>query len=381
MTIYRTIALLVSLFLVGDNAVADNATCQQRHCIAVVDAGSTGSRLHLYAFDLDDHNHPIKIDDLWSKKIKPGFAAIEPNQETINDYLSHLFADAPEQGMPVYFYATAGMRLETPSKQQLYYQALQQWFAQQSQWRLIESRTITGNEEGVLSWLAVNYQLGIFDETNKPLVSVMDMGGASVQIAFSVKNIENIDPHDLVSVDAVGRHFTLFVHSFLGLGKEVLSQQFLDTDSCFALGYSLPSGLLGNGNASSCQRDISKLINNVHKVSRIVQPVIAKNTVNTWYAIGGVASMVAEIPFSFEKQQFTNQDMLQKADSDFCHQQWDRLSVQYPNYNYLYGYCLFPSYYYALMVDGYGIKPEQPINYLSSNQSADWSLGVVLHHH
>ncbi|MCA0403440.1 MAG: hypothetical protein LCH30_06515 [Proteobacteria bacterium] len=52
--------------------------------------------------------------------------------------------------------------------------------------------------------------------------------------------------------------------------------------------------------------------------------------------------------------------------------------TQYPTDDYLYGYCLFSAYYYALMVDGYGIEPQKAISYMQPTQSSDWTIGVVL---
>ena len=376
----RVFVLLICWFVVV-NVNAGSVTCQERHCIAVVDAGSTGSRLHLYAYDLDTSNNPVQISELWSKKIKPGLASVEPNQHAIDAYLSILFESSPEQHMPVYFYATGGMRLLPHPTQQLYYQAVQQWFSAEAQWQLMDAKTISGNEEGVFGWLAVNYQLGAFKSTDKPLASVMDMGGASVQVTFPVQNVENIDHHDIVEIDIYGRHLVLFVHSFLGLGQSLLSHQFLNEESCFANGYQLPSGLLGKGDASSCRGSVSKLINTVHEVSSIVKPAIASNASNKWYAMDGVALLAENKPFSFENKQFTNQGLLEQADSQICHQEWQDVHAQYSSNNYLYGYCLFPAYYYALMVDGYGLHPDQSINFLPQGQDLGWTLGVVLHKH
>ena len=199
--------------------------CHEHHCLAIVDAGSTGSRLHIYAYDLDEHSTPIKIEQVWSNKIKPGFATIEPSSTVINAYLNNLFAEAPEQNLPVYFYATAGMRLVSAPKQQVYYEALNQWFVTHAKFNLITARTITGREEGVLGWLAVNYKLGSLQSNNKPLVGVMDMGGASVQVTFPAGHADVIDSSDLVPVDIYNRHLTLFVHSFLGLGQTEMSHQ------------------------------------------------------------------------------------------------------------------------------------------------------------
>jgi hypothetical protein len=372
---------LVSYLLLATFSVcAESAVCQQKNCIAVVDAGSTGSRVHIYAYDLDSNNAPIAINELWSKKIKPGFATLEPTQDVINAYLGNLFLNAPEQNVPVYFYATAGMRLLPQPKQQLYYQNVEKWFATHAEWPLVTSKTITGTEEGIFGWLAINYQLGAFNDPTGALAGSMDMGGASVQVAFPVKNSGQINPNDLVSIDIAGRHIDLFVKSFLGLGQTLLSQQFLDNEHCYPSDYLLPSGLKAKGDAQLCKQDIKKLINNVHQVNQVVKPAINQNTPSAWYVIGGLASMADDKPFVFQNKQLTTADLLQQADNNVCHQSWNTLYAQYPNNDYLSIYCLAPSYYSALLVDGYGIKPQQPINYIASGPGSDWTVGVVLHH-
>jgi hypothetical protein len=371
------ILLWMSLGWVAATGSVESGTCQQQHCLAVVDAGSSGSRLHLFAYDRDESHQPINIHELWSKKVTPGFANLELTQSTVDAYLSHLFSDAPEQNIPVYFYATAGMRLLSQPKQKQYYHALQQWFDSQKQWPLIEAKTITGKEEGVFGWLAVNYQLGYFDDPERLPVGVMDMGGASVQISSLVQTIDNIDLQDLMSVDVSGRHLLLFVHSFLGLGQQAVSQQFLNEASCFSEGYPLPSGLAGAGDAALCRQKIATLVHHVHEVEQHIPQDMIEKTPN-WYAIGGVASMADDPLFLFDSQQFTNQSLLHQADHAVCQQSWDNLSEQYPSHDYLYGYCLSSAYYYALMVDGYGFDPAQPIHLMIPGQNADWSLGVVL---
>ncbi len=361
------------------NVEAASTTCEQQSCVAVVDAGSTGSRLHIYSYDLDSNNNPILIHEQWSKKIKPGFATLDPTQQKIGVYLNDLFDTAPVQNMPVYFYATAGMRLLPDTKQRSYYQALEQWFSSQKQWQLMESKTITGGEEGVYGWLAVNYQLGNLSSSNAPLVNVMDMGGASVQVTLPVQDVEKIDSKDLFQVDVYGRHLVLFARSFLGLGQTLLSQQFINSENCFSNGYPLPSGGAGQGDALSCQQDISKFINQTHHVDSAVKPVIARNANNTWYAMGGVASLLDSPPVFFGSRQFTNQALLEKANTEACQRSWQDLLAENQNNDYLYGTCLFSSYYYALMVDGYGLQPEEPVNFIAAGQGLDWSLGVVLH--
>ena len=377
----RFFSVVFSCLVFTNVALAENSSCANHPCIAVVDAGSTGSRLHIYAYDLDDTNSPINLKELWNKKTKPGFATIEANANTIDSYLTILLGDAPVKNVPIYFYATAGMRLLPQMKQKKYYDELNKWFANHSEWRLKAAKTITGNEEGLYDWLSVNYHLGTFSSSNDSSVGVMDMGGASVQIVFPIADTPSIDEKSQIKIDLYGRHYNIYVHSFLGLGQTEMSHQFLNTASCFVNHYPRPDGAEGQGNALSCEQEVAALMNQVHGVSKLIQPLLASNPVDSWYSIGGISNLADSSFFHFEHSQLTNQSLIQQADSQICSQPWDDINQQYPDDDYVYQYCLFSAYYYALMVDGYGIYPEQIVNYLPPQQNIDWTTGVVLYHH
>lgn len=377
---FRYLFIIISLIVISPSIYAAENDCKEHQCIAVIDAGSTGSRLHVYSYDMDDTNSPVHINEIWSKTIKPGFASIEPNAYTIDAYLITLLSGAPEQSIPLYFYATAGMRLLPISRQKKYYDELQHWFSQQSQWKLIEAKTITGNDEALYDWLSVNYRLGTLQSPENKSVGVMDMGGASVQIVFPIQKNSEINSKSKVELNLYGQQYTLFVQSFLGLGQTEVSHQFLNSASCFANNYPLPDGESGQGNATSCEHEVSKLMTEVHNVNNLIQPILANNPVDSWYSIGGISNLADSTLFHFENSQLTNQNLLQQADSQVCHEQWENLNAQFPNDEYVYKYCLFSAYYYALMVDGYGILADQKINYIPPAQNLDWTMGVVLHH-
>lgn len=359
---------------------AAQSSCQDHQCIAVIDAGSTGSRLHVFSYDVDDTNSPIHINEIWNKKIKPGFATIEPNTYTIDAYLTTLFSGAPAHKIPVYFYATAGMRLLPVSRQKKYFDEVQNWFSQQSHWQLIAAKTISGNDEALYDWLSVNYHLGTLQTDPKESVGVMDMGGASVQIVFPIQKTTELNPLSQVELNLYGHHYNLYVQSFLGLGQTEVSHQFLNSASCFANDYPLPDGATGQGNASSCEQEVSMLMTEVHKVNNQIQPILAANPVDSWYSIGGISNLADSSLFHFNNNKLTNQSLLQQADRQVCHQQWDALDSQFPDDEYVYQFCLFSAYYYALMVDGYGIVANKSINYIPPDQNLDWTTGVVLHH-
>ncbi len=346
--------------------------------MAVVDAGSTGSRLHIYAIDDNSETKQKQIEELWSHKIKPGFASLEPNAETIDTYLQQLFTEKPESPMPVYFYATAGMRLLPANVQTKYYANLENWFEKQADWELMEARTITGQEEGMFGWLSLNYQLGHLDSNDPNYIGVMDMGGASVQVAFALQDTQAVDPDDLVELTVNGKKIQLFVHSFLGLGQTVFAYQFLNEASCYANQYPLPSGLQGQGDATLCKNEVAKLINDVHDVNQRVQTALFENKPSAWYTMGGIEHLVQDKSIDL-KSDFTPGEMFNKGNDAICSQTWSELVKTYPDHLYIHNYCLYPSYYYALMVNGYGISPELPIHLMPKDKSADWAMGVPLH--
>jgi len=379
---HRFLLFVITLFILSPTVQAQETPCDNQQCMLVVDAGSTGSRAHLYTYKIDTTQSPIEIKEIWSKKVKPGLASLEINQNTLDAYLVTLLSSAPtHKQIPVYFYATAGMRLLPSAKQQMIYHQLQQWFSHQSQWQLVDAKTITGSQEALYDWLSVNYHLGTLQDIQNQSVGVMDMGGASVQIVFPVQDANPIkNSNQLVEFNLYGQHLKLAVYSFLGLGQTEMSHQFLNSASCFANEYPLPDGALGQGDAPSCELEVSSLMNGVHKVDKTIQPLLASNPVSHWYSIGGISFLASNPIFHFDNEQLTNQHLLQQADTAICHQQWGSLNTQYPNDEYLYQLCLFSAYYYALMVDGYGLYPDETINYLSPDKNIDWTTGVVLHH-
>ena len=373
--------MLVFLCLFTSVASADTSptVCQTQPCVAIVDAGSTGTRLHIYAYDEDDQKNPIHVHEVWRKKITPGFSSIQPNTTAIYAYLNDLFADAPSNNIPVYFYATAGMRLISDLQQKRYYETLTHWFSTQSQWSLLEAKTITGQEEGVFGWLAVNYKLGRLQSLDEPFVGLMDMGGASVQVTFPVSKSNTTHQNNQTDIDIYNKHISLFAASFLGLGQTEISHQHFNTSACFSHGYPLPTGEPAEGDADTCQQEITKSINLVHGVHATVAPTMEANAMPTWYAISGISNLVKTPAFNFKNNEFTSRELLEQADQALCQPLWDTLIQRYPNDDYLFVNCLSASYYYALMVQGYGFFPEQTIHSLSKDEEPDWTLGAALH--
>ncbi|KTD02121.1 ectonucleoside triphosphate diphosphohydrolase [Legionella geestiana] len=376
----RTSYLAASLlWVMSFNVFAGIEACTEETCMAVVDAGSTGSRLHVYAYT-DAQKGPINIHEVYSKKVTPGFATLSPDADAINAYLDNLMPQGSNMALPLYFYATGGMRLLPPNQQDARYAQLRQWFGRQSDWSLKAARTVPGKDEAVWGWLAVNYQLGRLQTSQIAPAGVLDMGGASVQITFPIDAKRTDAEQDIETITVYGQRITLFARTFLGLGQTDMSHQFLDAAACFPKGYPLPDGGRGEGDARQCRDEVARLVNDVQRVNVFVEPSISKAMVTDWYTLSGLASLVQNPPYAIkDATAFTMDDLLQEADNRACQRTWKALNEDYADNGYLFGSCLFPAYYYALVMDGYGLPAGTPINTLASSLSGDWTLGVVLH--
>lgn len=91
----------------------------------VIDAGSGGSRLHVYSWKprvFDTVPPPLSFpesDESWTVRITPGINQLAANRSQIEEHLAPLMDFATQtlesfknnyQQYPIYFYATGGMR-------------------------------------------------------------------------------------------------------------------------------------------------------------------------------------------------------------------------------------------------------------------------------
>ncbi len=351
--------------------------CEHHHCVAVVDAGSTGSRLFGYTYDLDAQGNPIEIQGVYTKKIKPGLANVPNHQTEIDAYLDQLMIDFPAHHVPVYFYATAGMRLLPAERQEQYYLKIKHWFESHPQWPLQDARTISGMEEGVYGWLGINYQLHTLQDERSALVGLLEVGGASTQIAFPVSTVSGIDTHDLQDVTIYGRHIRLFSHSFLSLGVNEVFANAQDRSACFPKGYELKNSESAAGDANVCQQELGDVLQHIYHVDAVTQPALLGNPVQEWYTVSSISSMVSHPPFEFPTPEFSIQSLLDEANTQYCQQSYQTLVAQNPTNDYLKQNCLLAAYFYGLLIHGYGFQPEQSIHYLPKDD-ATWTLGVLL---
>ena len=210
-----------------------------------MDAGSSGSRIYLYHWPPHSGkpNELLKIKPLKGsfgdplvKTVTPGLSSLENEPEKAFEYLVPLLDFAAKhipsenhQDTPLFILATAGMRLIHKGAQEKILKNVYENIIQKYDFYFPDSNLeiISGMQEGIYQWLAINYVLDKFDQKSNT-VGAIDMGGASMQIAvevnkeditqFSTKDKGKVVEINLGCSSDTTHRYRLFVTTFLGYG-------------------------------------------------------------------------------------------------------------------------------------------------------------------
>jgi apyrase len=234
---------------------------KKKRYAVVFDAGSSGSRVHVFCFD--SKTQLVKVgDDLeLFKQKKPGLSNYASDPKAGAESLQSLLDEAlgvvpPDQQSttPVRLGATAGLRLLPGDQSKELLQEVDRLlerspFKFESEWVNI----IDGTQEGSYQWVTVNYLLGNLGKSFDHTVGIVDLGGGSVQMAYALseedagkapagdKNEESY----VQKIKLLGVTYNLYVHSYLNYGLYAARAEVLklveDGSSCPCL----PKGFQG----------------------------------------------------------------------------------------------------------------------------------------
>mmetsp|Transcript_273 Transcript_273/g.551 ORF Transcript_273/g.551 Transcript_273/m.551 type:complete len:208 (+) Transcript_273:178-801(+) len=165
--------------------------------ILVIDAGSSGSRIHVYKYHWDRMDALYPAMNLPDKKYKisPGLSSFESNPKGAGSSLKGLVTFAEEQ-IPVEAHnstlvvlsATAGLRLLPRDVSEEILESCYEWLAHFSPFNVRREliSIISGAEEGAYGWLSVNFlhgRLPFMPNADKGTLPCIEVGGASAQVS------------------------------------------------------------------------------------------------------------------------------------------------------------------------------------------------------
>jgi Golgi nucleoside diphosphatase len=189
----------------------------------MIDAGSTGTRAFLYTWDNSfeipnvhsfTENLELDIplaDDAKDRSVVPSIFG------KIIDFSKDKIPEKFVEKTRLFVFATAGMRLLPNKEQNAVLNHVYDYLQENSPFKLKRRylRVISGVEEGVFGWISVNHLLKVFDD-DKETIGALDMGGASMQIAFQVPDDFSGDSIHTVIIGS--KMINVFAHSYLGYG-------------------------------------------------------------------------------------------------------------------------------------------------------------------
>ncbi|CAF3614374.1 unnamed protein product [Adineta steineri] len=432
------------------------------HYGIVIDCGSSGSRLYIYVWPEHSgkENELLQIKQLLDKqglpvvkKLEPGLSSMADTPANATEYLTSLLDFAARtippdkhRDTPLYILATAGLRFLTPNKQKQLLEDLFNDIVRDYHFQIEKThiQVISGKLEGIFSWIAINYVLGRFqsNETAESIsvsdgnsvsiskkrpstVGILDMGGASAQIAFEVSVDTPIEGEEVAEFSlGYDEHqetfkYKIYVTTFLGYGANKAFEKYIDRIISIALENStsnsshivmndadcLPRGysanytrknktitIIGEGDFSNCAKHLVTLLNvNVTckrqpcSVNGVYQPTINYDAQDFygfsefWYTMEDIL----KIGGPYGRQTFLN------ASTNYCNSNWTDIRQWYNNkqfpkadLNRLLLQCFKSAWLYAFLHDGLKF----PVNYqrlrsasLVNNNDVQWTLGAILY--
>jgi guanosine-diphosphatase len=208
----------------------------------MIDAGSTGSRIHVYKFN-NCGSTPELEDEIFEQTAKKeggsGLSSYKEDSDGAARSLDVLMVTAMKHVpdklrscTPVAVKATAGLRKLGEELSQRILTAVRHHLETHYPFPVVSEEkggveVMDGKYEGVYAWITTNYLLGkIGGPDDSPTAAVFDLGGGSTQIVFEPnfkragggmpKKLEEGDHK--YELDFGGRRFSLYQHSYLGYG-------------------------------------------------------------------------------------------------------------------------------------------------------------------
>ncbi|KAF9976245.1 Golgi apyrase [Actinomortierella ambigua] len=273
----------------------------------VIDAGSSGSRIHIYSWlDKSYLRSTLPTNKLrgilptiepgvasasvhaseWTYKIEPGIADFSNRPEDVGEHLEKLLdhaanviPESQQEHTPIYLLATAGLRLVADDARRKILDNTCSYIRENYTFKIGKCedhiKNITGEEEGLFGWVAINYLMGGFDhggvkvlhppegqkgldgddqhapgeavprpdltqeehqeaqQVHRHTLGFLDMGGASTQIAFepstpaSQAHASDLTKVTINTLDNQELSYNVFVTTFLGYGTNEARRRYV----------------------------------------------------------------------------------------------------------------------------------------------------------
>lgn len=393
----------------------------------IFDAGSSGSRVHVYCFGKNLELLPMGDKIELFQQTKPGLSHYASNPKEGADSLESLLDEAinavpkDQHSMtPVRLGATAGLRTLPGDSAMNLLDAVKSYLLK-SPLKFIPSwvSILDGTQEGAFEWITINYLLGRIGQDYGKTVGVVDLGGGSVQMAYAIsddvarnapKLAEGEDAY-IKDLKLLGKTYHLYVHSYLHYGLLAARAEILDlvkeSESCPCLAAEF-QGEYKYGSASykavgaasgadffKCKNLVSKALQKDHACEHM--QCTFRGVWNGGGGDGQKQLFVASFFFDRALQAGIIEDSeaveakikpldFERVGKEVCAMGMEDIGKNYPSVDdddraY---FCLDLAYEYMLLVEGFAVDANQEITlvkkvkYKNAFVEAAWPLGSAI---
>lgn len=345
----------------------------------VFDAGSSGTRMFIYQtiaplnpliVTLFTDNNNIPLASFANNPAAAG-NAIQPLLTEATNVLQ-TYQITPSQAIASVL-GTAGMRVLTEAQQAAIYQSVANTIVSNN-YGLGETKTISGQQEGLYQWLEVNYlnsSLGTYLTRG-----IIEIGGASAQVAFVANTPSN---PNVIKLTINGVVYDLFSISFLGLGQDLARQSMdavqppLDPDNCYPVGYN-QGPITGNFLYSRCLANYGEVLTNFSMLSQLTS--VPGFTSQSYY---GIAAIYFNATFLGISNNF-NPLSIRNAITSICSNSYAQLQQLYPGLPQLFNKCADSTYVDSFLYSSPGLNlvgiPVEPVVTISG-VPITWTGGYI----
>lgn len=385
----------------------------------IIDAGNTGSRIHVFEF-LNEGRIPfIGFDGKGSKslKIRPALVEFADDPDNAGSSILRLLKFAKKRvpktqwkNTRVWLMASEGLRGVGLDASKSILESCRRvlrssGFLFENEWASL----LTGQDEGVYAWVAANYAHGTLGGDPQETTGIVELAGSSVQVTFALREPAPMEFSRMITL--AGVTYNLYAQSTVRLGqdaawKSVHNSNVLTSSSgslkeiaspCIPKGYGRtlsPSVAVDAshkellapdsvGNFSACRSKASALLHKrndecLHPPCETVstflpelrgKPVPPEN----FFYISEFFGLVPK----------TTLTELESAGRHYCDDDWEKLKDEHQGIDELdlLRYCFSSAYIVALLHDGLGI-PMNDKRIGFANQAGgvplDWTLGAFI---